>query len=67
MLVEKEKVMRRFEDKFWDIFPYVFIPLWCVIFFGIIAFNIFALFNPRVIGEYHAQLLAPIIEKIKEK
>lgn len=55
--------MRRFEDKFWNIFPYVFIPLWCVIFFGIIV----ALFNPRVIGEYHAQLLAPIIEKIKEK
>jgi hypothetical protein len=36
-------------------------------FFGIIAFNIFALFYPRVIGEYNAQLLAPIIEKIKEK
>lgn len=56
----------KFENKFWDIFPYVFIPLWCVMFFGIIAFNIFAFFNPRFIGEWQAELLAPVIEKIKE-
>lgn len=54
------------ENTFWKIFPYIFIPLWCVLFFGGISFWIFALFNPRVIGEYQAELLAPVIEKIKE-
>ena len=58
--------MSKFEDKFWGIFPYVFIPLWCLVFLGVIIFFIFALFNPRMIGEYNAELLAPIIEKIKE-
>lgn len=54
------------ENTFWKVFPYIFIPLWCVMFVGGIAFFIFVLFNPRVIGEHTAQLLAPIIEKIKE-
>lgn len=54
------------ENTFWKVFPYIFIPLWCVMFVGIISFFIFTLFNPRIIGEYNAQLLAPIIEKIKE-
>ena len=58
--------MSKFESKFWGIFPYVFIPLWCLVFFGMITFWVFAVFNPRMIGEYNAELLAPIIEKIKE-
>lgn len=55
-----------FENTFWNIFPYIFIPLWCVMFFGIIFFAIFAFLNPRVMGKHSAEFLAPIIEEIKK-
>jgi hypothetical protein len=71
MKYEKNKWDKMFEEskfeKFmWGVFPYIF---W-IMFLGILLmFFIKAylmIFYPRFIGEWNAELLAPIIEKIKE-
>lgn len=55
-----------FEKFMWGIFPYIF---WTMFLGIILAFFVNAylmVFHPRFIGEWNAELLAPIIEKIKE-
>lgn len=56
----------KFESFMWNIFPYIFWTIWIGMLLAFVVNAYLVVFHPRFIGEWNAELLAPIIEKIKE-
>jgi hypothetical protein len=56
----------KFEQFMWGVFPYIFWTMWIGMFLMFIVTAGMTVFYPRFIGEWNAELLAPVIEKIKE-
>ena len=56
----------KFETFMWNVFPYIFWTMWIGMFMVMVVTAGMMVFNPRFVGEWNAELLAPIIEKIKE-